>query len=84
MYDVIQSKAHELGSSYCCYDLYFIKCLFLTEENSFIQQIKKIVYIQAILPTVAYISNKSGAIVVQHSSTPPPRQYLSAYKQFMY
>ena len=44
----------------------------------FIQQIKKIVYIQAILPTKAYISNKSGAIGVQHSSTPlpTPRQHL--------
>ena len=31
----------------------------------FIQQIKKIVYVQTILPTVASISNKSGAIRVQ-------------------
>ena len=39
---------------------------------SFIQQIKIIVYIQAILLTVACILNKSGAIEVQHCSTPPP------------
>ena len=50
---------------------------------SFIQQIKKIVYIQAILPTVAYISNKSGAIGVQHSSPPSPSApfYTQALKQ---
>ena len=33
MYDLIRSKAHEIGSQYCCHDLYFIKCVFLTEEN---------------------------------------------------
>ena len=44
---------------------------------SFIQQIKTIVYIQAILPTVAYISNKSGAIGVQHCSPPFPHLHLS-------
>ena len=37
-----------------------------------IQQIKKIVYIQTILPIVTYNSNKSGAIGVQHFSTPLP------------
>ena len=47
---------------------------------SFIQQIKKIVYMQVILPTVAYISNKSGAIGVQHPLIPPtPRQHFSAH-----
>ena len=51
---------------------------------AFIQQIKKIVYTQAILLTVAYILNKSGAIGVQHSSTPlspPPPFYTHAHKQ---
>ena len=50
---------------------------------SFIQQIKKIVYIQAILPTVAYISNKSGAIAVQLCSIPSPSApfYTQAHKQ---
>ena len=33
---------------------------------------KKIVYIHAILPTAAYISNKSDAIGLQHLSTPSP------------
>ena len=37
---------------------------------SFIQQIRKTVYIQTILPTIAYISNKSGASGVQHFLTP--------------
>ena len=40
---------------------------------SFIQQINEIVYIQAILPTAAYISNKSGANGVQQSLTPRQR-----------
>ena len=50
---------------------------------SFIQQIKKIVCIQTILPTVAYISNKSGAIEVQHSLTlpPPVRTFLHTRTQ---
>ena len=44
---------------------------------AFIQQIKKIDIVQAILPTKAYISSKSGAIGVQHSTTPlHPRQHL--------
>ena len=50
----------------------------------FIQQIKKIVYIQTILPAVACISNKSGAIRVQHFSTPLPPSasfYPHAHKQ---
>ena len=53
---------------------------------SFIQQIKKnrLHSLQAILPTAAYISNKSDAIGVQHSSTfhPPSAPfYTYALKQ---
>ena len=40
-----------------------------------IQQIKKIVYLPAILPTVVYISNKSGAIGIQHSFQLPSSLY---------
>ena len=41
---------------------------------------KKIVYIHAILPTAAYISNKSDAIGLQHLSTPlTPCQHLSTH-----
>ena len=82
MYHLIQSKAHEIGSKHCCYNLYFMKCVFLTEKcYAFVHSTdQKIVYTQAILPTVACISNKSGAIGVQHSSTPlsPP---LSTFLQ---
>ena len=42
-------------------------CIFDRRNNImylFIQQIKKIVSIQAALPAVTYISNKSGAIEV--------------------
>ena len=30
MYDLIQGKAREIGSKHCCYNLYFMKCVFLT------------------------------------------------------
>ena len=33
MYDLIRSKAHKIENKYCSYNLYFIKCVFLTEEN---------------------------------------------------
>ena len=51
---------------------------------SFIQQIRKTVYIQTILPIIAYISNKSGASGVQHFLTPLPPSapfYTHARKQ---
>ena len=33
MYDLIQSKAHKIRCSYCCCNIYFTKCVFLTQEN---------------------------------------------------
>ena len=31
MYDLIQGRAHEIGSKHCCYNLYFMKCVILTK-----------------------------------------------------
>ena len=72
--DPIRSKAHEIGSKYGCYNLYFIKCVFLTEENhAFVYSTdQKNRLHTSDFAYKAYISNKSGAIEVHRSSTPLP------------
>ena len=83
-YDLIQGMAREIGSKRCCYNLYFMKCVFLTGKcYAFVHLTdqKNHLHTSDFAYTVACVSNKSGAIGLQHSSNSffSLRQHLSAH-----
>ena len=63
-----------------CYNLYLIKYVILTEENyAFDQKNRLQLYIQAILPTVAYIVFKQERRYWGSTFSTPLRQHLSTH-----